>query len=140
MPPGPVNRPGRRPNPRPSDAVYYCYGAGLMRKRETLGEFDQIVLLAIAYQGADAYGVTIRREIARRTGRNVAIGALYTALDRLERKGLVSSSMSDPTPERGGRSRRYYTLRAAGAAALRHSRERLERMWAGLELNVRGRG
>lgn len=111
-----------------------------MAKPETLGEFEQTVLLAIAHRGADAYGVTIRREIVRRTGRNVSIGALYTALDRLERKGLVASSMSDPTPERGGRARRYFTLRAAGAAALRQSRERLERMWAGLELNVRGRG
>jgi PadR family transcriptional regulator PadR len=111
-----------------------------MRRPETLGEFEQTVLLAIAHRGADAYGVTIRREITRRTGRDVAVGALYTALDRLERKGLVSSSMSAPTPERGGRSRRYYTLRAAGAAALRQSRDRLERMWAGLELNVRGRG
>ena len=122
------------------DTVYYCYSAGLMPKHDTLGEFEQIVLLAVAQLGTDAYGVTIRREIARRTGRNVAIGALYTALDRLERKGLVSSSMSDPTPERGGRSRRYYTLRVAGAAALRQSRERLERMWAGLEFNLRGRG
>jgi PadR family transcriptional regulator PadR len=111
-----------------------------MRRPETLGEFEQTVLLAIAHRGGDAYGVTIRHEITRRTGRDVAIGALYTALDRLERKGLVSSSMSAPTPERGGRSRRYYTLRAAGAAALRQSRDRLERMWAGLELNVRGRG
>jgi PadR family transcriptional regulator PadR len=111
-----------------------------MRRPETLGEFEQTVLLAIAHRGSDAYGVTIRREITRRTGRDVAIGALYTALDRLERKGLVSSSTSAPTPERGGRSRRYYTLRAAGAAALRQSRDRLERMWAGLELNVRGRG
>ncbi len=117
-----------------------------MGKPETLGEFEQTVLLAIAHRGRDAYGVTIRREIVRRTGRNVAIGALYTALDRLERKGLVASSMSEPTPERGGRARRYFTLRAAGAAALRQSRERLERMWAGIELNVlnglngRGRG
>ena len=111
-----------------------------MPKLDVLGEFEQMVLLAIAHRGEEAYGVTIRSEIVRRTGRNVAIGALYTALDRLERKGLVSSSMSEPTPERGGRSRRYYALRAAGAAALRQSRDRLDRMWAGLELNPRGRG
>ena len=111
-----------------------------MPKQDALGEFEQTVLLAVAHQRDHAYGVTIRAEIARRTGRDVAVGALYTALDRLERKGLVASSMSDPTPERGGRSRRYYTLRSAGVAALRQSRERLDRMWAGLELKPQGRG
>ena len=78
--------------------------------RESLGEFEQAVLLAVAHLD-DAYGVTIRREIARRTERDVAIGALYTALERLERKGYLTSVMSDPTPERGGRSKRHYTLR-----------------------------
>jgi PadR family transcriptional regulator, regulatory protein PadR len=100
--------------------------------RETLGEFEQSVLLAIAHLGDEAYGVTVRREIERRTRRAVTIGALYTALDRLERKGYVASSMSDPTPERGGRSRRYLRLRAAGATALKQSRQTLERMWDGL--------
>ena len=109
-----------------------------MRKPGSLGEFEQSVLLAIAHLAEQAYGVTIRREIETRTGRVVAIGALYTALDRLERKGLASSTMSDPTPERGGRSRRYYVLRAAGANALRQSRERLARMWEGLEPDLRG--
>ena len=110
-----------------------------MPKLDSLGEFEQSALLAVAHLGEQAYGVTIRREIEARTGRNVSIGALYTALDRLERKGLVSSRMSDPTPERGGRSRRYYELRAAGATALRQSRDRLERMWAGLEVDLKGR-
>jgi DNA-binding PadR family transcriptional regulator len=100
---------------------------------ESLGEFEQSILLAMVHLGADAYGVTIRREIEARTARTVAVGALYTALDRLERKGYVSSSMSNPTPERGGRSKRYFKLRAAGAAALRASRARLARMWAGLD-------
>jgi DNA-binding PadR family transcriptional regulator len=100
--------------------------------RDGLGEFEQAILLAIAHLGDDAYGVTVRREIEARTERTIAIGALYTALERLERKGYVSSSMSDPTPERGGRSRRYYTLRAAGAAALKQSRWLLDRMWHGL--------
>ena len=110
-----------------------------MGKPESLGEFEQSALLAVAHLGDQAYGVTIRREIESRTGRNVSVGAMYTALDRLERKGLVSSQMSDPTPERGGRSRRYYVLRATGAAALRQARERLERMWAGLEADLKGR-
>jgi DNA-binding PadR family transcriptional regulator len=102
-----------------------------------LGEFEQSVLLAIAHLGDDAYGVTIRQEIERRTGREVAVGALYTALERAERKGLVRSRMSDPTPMRGGRSRRHYTLRPAGARALRESRAFLDRMWDGLEPDLK---
>jgi PadR family transcriptional regulator PadR len=99
---------------------------------ETLGEFEQSLLLAIAHLGEHAYGVTIRQEIETRTGRDIAVGALYTSLDRLERKGFVRSTMSDPTPQRGGRSKRHFTLKAAGGAALRQSRERLARMWDGL--------
>jgi DNA-binding PadR family transcriptional regulator len=107
---------------------------------DALGEFEQLVLLAIVRLAADAYGVTIRNEIERRTERSVAIGALYTALERLERKGYVSSAMSDPTPQRGGRAKRYYKLRPAGAAALKRSRRALESMWAGIEADLsRGR-
>lgn len=108
-----------------------------MRRSDALGEFEQSVLLAIAHLGPDAYGVTVRREIERRTRRTVAVGALYTALDRLERKGFVSSSMSDPTPEPGGRSKRHFQLRAAGATALRQARERINRMWEGLPENLK---
>jgi PadR family transcriptional regulator PadR len=108
-----------------------------MKRYDALGEFEQSVLLAIAHLGADAYGVTVRREIERRTRRLVAVGALYTALDRLERKGYVSSSMSEPTPERGGRSKRHFQLQAAGAAALRQARERMNRMWEGLPENLK---
>ena len=105
--------------------------------RDTLGEFEQLLLLAIVRLGDDAYGVTIRREIEDRTGRDVAIGALYTALDRLERKGFVISAMSGPTPERGGRSKRHFRIKPAGAAALRQSRERLSRMWQGLSADLK---
>jgi DNA-binding PadR family transcriptional regulator len=107
-----------------------------MARHESLGEFEQSVLLAIAHLGEAAYGVTIRREIEDRTRRSVAVGALYTALDRLERKGYVSSFHSDPTPERGGRSKRHFKMRAAGATALRRSRELLNRMWAGVDENL----
>ena len=99
---------------------------------DTLGEFEQIVLLAIVRLGSDAYGSTIRREIDDRTGRAISVGALYTALDRLERKGYVTSTLSDPTPQRGGRAKRYFRLRPTGAAALRRSRQALGRMWAGV--------
>ena len=104
-----------------------------MGQHEHLGSFEQAVLLAVAHLGEAAYGVTIRREIETRTGQAVAVGALYTALDRLERKGLVSSTMSEPTPERGGRSRRHVRLRPAGAAALKYARAILDRMWDGLD-------
>jgi DNA-binding PadR family transcriptional regulator len=100
--------------------------------RDSLGEFEQLLLLAIVHLSDNAYGVTIRREIEERTGRDVATGAIYTALDRLERKGFVRSAMSEPTAERGGRSKRHFRIKAAGAAALRESRARLERMWAGI--------
>jgi len=105
--------------------------------RDVLGEVEHLVLLAIVRLGDTAYGVTIRREIERVTGREVAMGALYTALDRLQRKGFVRSSLSDPIPERGGRSRRHYRLRPSGAAALRQSGERLVRMWRGISLDLR---
>ena len=104
---------------------------------DVLGEFEQSLLLAIAHLEGDAYGVTIRQEIEKRTGREIAIGALYTSLARLERKGYVRATMSGPTPQRGGRAKRHFTLRAAGAAALRQSRERMAQMWKGLEPDLR---
>ena len=103
-----------------------------MRRTDSLGEFEQSVLLAIAHLGDGAYGASVRHEIESRTGREVSIGALYTALDRLERKGYLRSSTSDPTPERGGRAKRLVQLTAAGATALARSRELMNRMWAGL--------
>ncbi len=109
-----------------------------MKRPDTLGEFEQSVLLAIVHLDEDAYGVTVRREIEKRTGRHIAVGALYTALDRLERKGYVTSTTSEPTPERGGRAKRHFTIKSAGARALRQSRDALSRMWAGLEPDLRG--
>lgn len=104
---------------------------------DTLGEFEQVILLAIVHLGAEAYGTTIRREIEARTGREIAVGALYTALERLETKGYVCSTMSDPTPQRGGRARRQFEICADGAAALTRSRELLAKMWDGLTPNLR---
>lgn len=104
---------------------------------DSLGEFEQSLLLAVVHLGATAYGVTIQREIEARTGREVAVGALYTSLGRLERKGYVRSTLAEPTPERGGRAKRYFTIRPAGIAALRQSRERMLRMWEGLQPDLR---
>ena len=98
-----------------------------------LGEFEQVVLLAIMRLGDRAYAIPIREEIEERTGRSVARGALYTALERLETKRYLRSRMSAPLPERGGRSRRYFSVTAAGLAAVRSTRRSLLRLWQGLE-------
>jgi DNA-binding PadR family transcriptional regulator len=109
-----------------------------MSRYGSLGEFEQAVLLAIVHLDDGAYGVAIRKEIESRTRRHVAVGALYTALDRLEAKGYVSSTLADPTPERGGRAKRHFTLTSVGTGALRESREFLSRMWRGLEPELKG--
>src|SRR5215218_11360825 len=98
-----------------------------------LGEFEQMVLLAIVHLRGEAYGVPLVEEIERRTGRSVARAAVYVALRRLEDKGFVSSWMGDPTPERGGKGRRYVKLEAEGARALREARQVAESMWHGLD-------
>ena len=98
-----------------------------------IGGFEQLVLLAIAHLRGEAYGVPIVEEIERRTGRSVARAAVYVTLRRLEDKGFVSAWMSDPTPERGGKPRRYVSLTADGARALREARRAAERMWQGLD-------
>jgi PadR family transcriptional regulator PadR len=107
-----------------------------MARREHLGEFEHLVLLAVLRLGEDAYGVPIRREIEKRTGRALTVGALYRTLDRLEAKGYVTSWFGDPTPERGGRSRRYFKVRPVGLRTLRASRDALAAMWEGLEPQV----
>jgi PadR family transcriptional regulator PadR len=102
-----------------------------------LGEFEQLILLAILRLGDEAYGVTIRAELADRAGRSVAPGALYTALERLETKGLITSRMSDPTPQRGGRAKRLVTVSAAGVTALNRALQAYKGLLDGLSL-VRG--
>lgn len=101
--------------------------------RTFLGEFEQLLLLALLRLGTDAYGTRIRAEIEARTGRTVSPGAIYTALDRLERRGLVSSRLGEPTPQRGGKRKRYYRLQPAGAALLRDAQSALARMSRGLK-------
>jgi PadR family transcriptional regulator, regulatory protein PadR len=99
-----------------------------------LGEFEQLILLAILRLGDAAYGVTIRAELAERAERNIAPGALYTTLERLEAKGLIKSRMSDPTPQRGGRAKRFVSVTTAGRQALMRARRTYDRMVYGLEL------
>ena len=98
-----------------------------------LGEFEYAVMLAVLHLDQDAYAVPIRELIEQRTGRPVARGALYTALERLESKRYLRSRMGEPLAERGGRPRRYFTVTATGLAALRSSRRALLQLWGGLE-------
>ena len=98
------------------------------------GEFEQVVLLAILRLGPGAYGVSIRAEIAKCTGRKIAPGALYTTLDRLEDKGCLSSRMGDPTPERGGRSKRYYRVTASGMKAVTEAQQAFRNLLEGLPI------
>jgi DNA-binding PadR family transcriptional regulator len=88
--------------------------------------------------GEEAYGVPVRLEIERRTGRGLTVGALYRTLDRLEAKGYVTSWFGDPTAARGGRSKRYFRVRPVGLRTLRASRDALSAMWEGLEPVTRG--
>lgn len=98
----------------------------------SLGEFEQLVLLAMVRLDEDAYGVTILREIERRTKRRASLGAVYTTLARLERKGYVAHEIGEPTPERGGRRKKIYRLEPYGARVLAESFEVLGRMIEGL--------
>jgi DNA-binding PadR family transcriptional regulator len=108
-----------------------------MGANEYLGEFEQLVLLAALRCGEHAYAVTIRAEIARRTGRGVSRGAVYITLDRLEEKGYLGSRLGGATPVRGGRPKRFYCVKPAGLAALEQSRAALEQMWRGLKSRTR---
>lgn len=99
----------------------------------SLGELEQLILLAILRLGDAAYGVSIRAELRTRAGRAISPGALYTTLERLETKGLISSRMGDPTPERGGRAKRYVTVSPGGLRALRRAVRTYERMIEGLD-------
>jgi DNA-binding PadR family transcriptional regulator len=98
-----------------------------------LGEFEYAVLLATLHLESDAYGVPIRELIESRTGRPVARGALYTALDRLEQKGCLRSRTADASEDRGGRPRRYFTVTAAGMKAIKATHTAISSMSRGLE-------
>jgi len=104
-----------------------------MSTAEYIGEFEQLVLLALLRLGRDAYGATIREEIEARGGRATSISAVYTTLERLEGKGLVRSRVGAPTPHRGGKRKRHYELLAPGVRALRQTHETIRRMTDGLE-------
>jgi PadR family transcriptional regulator PadR len=100
----------------------------------SIGNFEELVLLAVLRLGRDdAYGIGIKKEIEAATGRAHSLGAIYTTLDRLESKGLVSSREGDPTPERGGRAKRFFEVEAPGITLLQSTRQGVTRLSAGLE-------
>ena len=103
-----------------------------MPKGEFLGEFEQLVLLALLRVGEGAYGMAIRREIETRAERNVSIGAVYATLDRLEEKGLVKSRLGEISENRGGRAKKCFTMTGAGARALERSQQAFRQMLEGL--------
>src|SRR5215203_5310728 len=103
-----------------------------MRGTRLLTDFELLILLAIMRIGAEAYGVPIAHEIEAATRRPVTRASIYTALDRLQRMGLVTSEMGDPTPERGGRAKRFFSVTAAGLRAVKEAQRAFATMWKGL--------
>jgi DNA-binding PadR family transcriptional regulator len=100
--------------------------------RQLLTDLELMILLAVMRLGRDAYGVTIAREIERRTTRSVAIAVVYATLDRLHGRGLVASSIGDPTPERGGRAKRFFSVTSKGLRQARDTQRALTALWSGV--------
>lgn len=108
------------------------------QKCDPLGEFETLVLMAVLRLEEEAYGMRIHEVLENRAGRRCSYGALYTTLDRLEQKGYVSSSMGEPTAERGGRAKKYFKIDNLGRAALRQSVQATRRMADGIDLGLGG--
>lgn len=109
-----------------------------MEQKTSLGGFEEIILLALARLGENAYGVTIRKAVSEAMDKDTSIGAVYATLDRLERKGYVSSRQGEATRERGGKAKRYFKLEGAGQAALCEADLVRSRLMQGLKLNTVG--
>ena len=108
----------------------------MTKRSDFLGQLEQIVLLALVRLGPDAYGMTVRMEIEKRTGRDLSIGAIYSTLGRLEAKGYVSSRTGEPTGQRGGRAKRHFRIEAEGRRALRVAQQALANMSTGLKKSL----
>jgi len=107
-----------------------------MADSPTLGDFEQLVLLALVRLGEEAYGVSIHAEIARRAGRDVTVATVYKTLERLELKGLAVSTIGEPTMERGGRRKKYFRIQPSGRRALAQALGSLRRMADGLTVDL----
>jgi len=103
-----------------------------MAKREFLGGFELLVLLALIRLGDEAYGVPISEAIEESSGKDVAMGSVYITLERLGQKGLVSSRLGEPTAERGGRAKTYFRITAKGLREVRQARRTLMNLWQGV--------
>jgi PadR family transcriptional regulator, regulatory protein PadR len=103
-----------------------------MREHNYLGEFELMLLLTLIHLGDDAYGVPLSKELALRRGRDVSVGSVYAALDRLELKGLVASKLGESTPERGGRAKRYFRVTEQGLRSVHETRSVLSKLWKSL--------
>lgn len=101
-----------------------------MMRRSDLGEFEEIVLLAVAVFTPEAYSVVIAEELEQQTGKTVTTGAVHAALQRLENKGLLSSRMGEATAERGGRSKRIFTVTVSGSRILHEVRDVRDNLWS----------
>jgi DNA-binding PadR family transcriptional regulator len=100
-----------------------------MTGRSYLGEFELMILLAVLHLGDEAYGVPISRELERHRGREVSVGSVYAALERLETKGLIASTLGEPTPERGGKAKRYFRVTKEGLRQANETRRVLTKLW-----------
>ena len=100
--------------------------------RESLGHFELLVMLALVRQGEEAYGVPIADAIAQSTGKQVILASVYNTLERLEEKGLVRSTLGQPTPQRGGRAKRYFSITTAGFREVRAAKKALTVLWRGI--------
>jgi DNA-binding PadR family transcriptional regulator len=110
-----------------------------MTGRSYLGEFELMILLTVIHLGDEAYGVPISRELEAHRGRDVAVGSVYATLERLEGKGLIASSLGDPTPERGGKAKRYFRVTREGLRQVHNTRRVLKQMWRTLP-ELKGEG
>lgn len=118
----------------PTLAHFYLFYNLVLMPLPNVGSLELTALLAVARLADDAYGLAVRRELHERTGRDYSVGAVYTTLQRLEDKGLLTSSTSDPLPVRGGRSRRHFRLTAAGMRVLREARRETAALWSGVRI------
>ena len=114
------------------------YTAVVMSDSRLLGGFENLLLLAILHLDDRAYGVTIRQTLLEQAEKDVAVGAIYTGLDRLEQKGFVRSWNGEPTPERGGRAKKFYGVTAEGRKALNETNRALHRLSRGLSKKLEG--
>jgi DNA-binding PadR family transcriptional regulator len=112
--------------------AYFFTIVELMTNRSYLGEFELMLLLAVLHLGEEAYGVPISSELERNRGRSVSVGSVYAALERMEAKGLIVSDLGDPTPERGGKAKRYFRITKEGLRQIHETRRVLTKMWQAL--------